>query len=134
MDFFPSIHWSFKKWKIFTYPWKPGYLIMELMSFTSYCLNLNIRFGARWKDSANNKYWPGAMHSRPSAKDHSSVACCLWGRSYGTFFSWLCKEGVYTSKYLPSRMVVKIHFTVHNVLCHVVDLVRWPLIIEWGNA
>ena len=66
--------------------------------------NLNFRFGARWKDSANYKYWHGAMHSRPPAKDYSSMAHCFWGRSCRTLFSWLCKEGVYASKCLSCRV------------------------------
>lgn len=49
-------------------------LRIESMSFTLYCLNVNIRFGARPKDSAHHEYRHGAVHSRPPAKDYSSVA------------------------------------------------------------
>lgn len=111
-----------------------GVLRVELMSFTLYCLNVNIRFGARQKDSAHYKYRHGAVHSRPPAKDYSSVACCFWGRSGRTLSSWLCKEGIHTSKYLPYRVVVRTRLTKYDVLCHVVDLVRCPLIAEWVSA
>lgn len=57
-----------------TCPGKPEVLRIELMSFTLYCLNVNIRFGARPKDSAHYKYRHGAVHSRPPAKDYPSVA------------------------------------------------------------
>lgn len=120
---FLSIHWNLKTWQIIYVSLETRVLRVELMHFTSYCLNLNIRFGARWKDSANNEYWHGTMHSRPSTKDYSSVARGLWGWSCRTFFSWLCEEGVYTSKYLPYRVVVRIHW-VHDVLCQLVDLIR----------
>lgn len=55
-EFFQSIHWNLKTGQLFTYPWKLRVLKVELMHFTFYCLNLNIRFGARWKDSADNEY------------------------------------------------------------------------------
>lgn len=109
-------------------------LRVELMNFTLYCLNVNIRFGARQKDSAHYKYRHGAVHSRPPAKDYSSVARCFWGRSGRTLSSWLCKEGIHTSKYLPYRVVVRTYLTIYDVLCHIVDLVRCPLIAEWVSA
>lgn len=56
-------------------------LRVQLLSFTVYCLNVNIRFGARQKDPAHYKYRHGAVCSRPPAEGYSSVACCFRGRS-----------------------------------------------------
>lgn len=60
-------------------PLETRVLRVELISFTLYCLNVNIRFGARPKDSAHYEYRHGAVHSRPPATDYSSVARCFGG-------------------------------------------------------